>query len=117
MIKNVLLFHILILFLSVIIASFSQLLLKKEASLNHTTLLAQYLNLRVITAYVLLVVSTICSVMAFRVIPLTASPLAEAFGTITTLILSVTVLKEKITKRKLLGIGIVILGIIFIAID
>jgi len=108
--------HILILLLSVCIASFSQLLLKKEALKEHKSFILQYLNIRVISAYFLLFLSTLCSLVAFRVVPLGLSPFAEAVSQILTVSLSVLFLKEGMTKKKLLGLAIIVIGIILISI-
>ena len=107
--------HILILLSSVVIACFSQLLLKKEAQKEHTSFLKQYLNLRVIIAYLLLFISTIFSLMAFRIVPLKLSPIAEAVAQIMTVTLSVIFFKEKITKKKIIGLTIIIVGIVLMA--
>jgi len=96
----------------VTIACFSQLLLKIEATKEHPTFLSQYLNLRVILAYFMLLISTMISLVTFRVIPLGFAPIAEAVAQILTVIISVVFLKEKVTKRKLLGLAVIVVGIV-----
>ena len=104
--------YLLILLLSVSIASFAQLLLKKEASREHSSFLSQYLNIPVLLAYFLLFIAAFCSLFAFRVLPLALSPLAEAFSQILIVTMSVVFLRENMTKRKLLGLAVIISGIL-----
>ena len=108
--------HISMLLLSVLIACFSQLFLKKEALKEHPTFLSQYLNLLVIMAYILMLISNICSLIAFRKVPLAISPIADATSQIITVALSAIFLKEKITKKKLLGLLIIVIGIVVLAV-
>lgn len=100
-----------ILILGVLIASFSQILLKKSAMQEHDSFIKQYLNVRVISAYALLLGSTMLSVVALRVVPLIYSPIAEALGQVFVLVLSYIILKENIGRKKLIGIGVIIVGI------
>ena len=55
----------LLLFASVTVASFSQILLKKSAQKEHGSFLKEYLNVHVIVGYSLMVVSTLLTIFAF----------------------------------------------------
>ncbi len=112
---NDLTIYLLILIGGTLIASFSQLILKTAANREYPTLIKQYLNLRVISAYFLLFVSTITSLIAFRVVPLSYAPISDAAGQIFTVTLGYLVLKEKLTTKKLLGLAIILAGIFLIA--
>ena len=55
----------------VVIAALSQIILKKAAMKHYDTWLKQYLNAPVIIAYFIFFVSSLCSVTALKVLPLT----------------------------------------------
>ena len=103
--------YVLIFLLSVFIASFSQILLKKSANKDHTSRIREYLNKYVITAYFIFFISTILTIIAYKGIELKYGPIIESVGYIFILITSKIFLDEKITKNKLLGIFLIIVGI------
>ncbi len=100
---------------SVLIADISQVILKKAAGRKYTSVLKSYLNVRVIFAYFLFGLSTVFSVIALRRLPLSLSPLWQAMGQVFVVLLSYFVLKEKIGRKKALGIGIIVAGIVLSA--
>lgn len=102
----------LFLILSVVVASFSQILLKKSAQKTYSSILFEYLNPYVIAGYGLMVVSTILTVMAYKGIELKNGAVIEALGFPVVLILSRFFFGEKLTKKKLLGNSLILLGII-----
>lgn len=93
-------------------SSCSQILLKKSANIQYKSIIREYLNLRVISAYIMFFSATIFSTIAFKVIPLSLGPVLESTGYVYVSILSYIFLKEKLSIRKLLGIGTIVLGII-----
>ncbi len=97
---------------SALIASVSQILLKKSAGRNHMTKLREYLNTLVISGYALLFCTTFINVLALRWVPLTLASALDASGQIFVPILSFLVLGEKISSRKLLGMAIIFIGIL-----
>ena len=101
---------------SVLIADISQIILKKAATKHYDAWYKAYLNFPVIFAYSLFVVSTVCSVIALKKLPLSLSPMWQSMGQIFVAVLSYFFLHEKITKAKLKGIGIIILGIILFSV-
>ena len=102
----------LLLTFSVFVASCSQILLKKSANEEHKSLLKEYLNVRVILGYGLLFASTIITIIAFKGIDFKNGPIIENAGYIFVMILSYFFLKEKITKRMILGNILILIGII-----
>lgn len=104
--------HALVMTLGVVIAGFSQILLKKAAQKQYNKWIRQYLNVQVILGYAIMVLSTLCTVYAYRVIPLSMAPAWDAFGQVVVVSLSWIVLREKISKKKLIGITIIIVGIL-----
>lgn len=96
----------------VFISSISQIILKKSAQIDYESKIREYLNPRVTFAYIIFFGATLCSVWAYTVIPLSLGPILESAGYIFVAFLSWLFLKEKITKQKLLGLSIIIIGII-----
>ena len=110
-------FNYIILFLiSVFIASFSQILLKKSSLKKHSTIIKEYLNLNVILGYFLLFISAFLTTYSYRAIPLKFGPIIESVGYIYILFLGYFLINEKITRQKLLGNFIIIIGIFIFAI-
>ena len=103
--------YVLIFLLSVFIASFSQILLKKSANKNYANEWKEYLNKYVVLAYFIFFISTILTIIAYKGIELKYGPIIESVGYIFILIMSKIFLDEKITKNKLLGIFLIIVGI------
>lgn len=107
-----LMLHALIMVFGVVIAGFSQLLLKTAAQKTYRHWIYQYLNVRVILGYGIMVVSTLCTVYAYRVLPLSMAPACDASGQVVVSFLSWVLLKEKITRRKLIGLIAILIGIL-----
>lgn len=97
--------------LSVFIASCSQIILKKSADKEHKSLIAEYLNPQVIIGYGMLFASTLLTIMAYSKIDYKNGPIIESAGYIFVLILSRIYLDEHITKKKIIGNIIILIGI------
>lgn len=100
-----------IMLFGVLISDLSQILLKKAAMKTYKSWIFQYLNWRVIVAYIIFFSATICTVIAYRVVPLSMSPVWTAAGQIFVTILSFWLLGEKPNRKKVIGIGIIIIGL------
>lgn len=109
------LLHYAVFCVSVLVSSVSQLLLKQSAGLKGGRA-RQYLNPRVITAYFLFFFSALMTVWAYRRVPLSAGAMLEASGYLYVTILSRLVLKESVTRRTMLGLGLILLGILVYAV-
>lgn len=103
--------YIMIFLLSVFVSSISQIILKKSAQIKYENVVCEYMNPRVIFSYGLFFLSTLLTMYAYKGVPLSLGTLLEASGYIYVLILSCIFLKEKITKRKLMGASFIIIGI------
>lgn len=103
---------ILIFVAGVFVSSVSQILLKKSAEKKYESRLKEYLNLRVIIAYLIFFSATLCSVFAYRYIPLSLGPILEASGYIFVFILGYLFLKEKFSPRKIIGLITILVGIL-----
>ncbi len=100
----------------VFISSVSQIILKKSADIEYPNKIREYLNVRVIFSYIIFFGATLCSILAYTRIPLSLGPILESSGYIFVAVMSRLFLKEKITKQKMLGLSIIIIGIIIYAI-
>lgn len=98
--------------LSVFISSVSQVVLKKSATKQHDSKLKEYMNLPVIVAYGLFFSASLLTVLAYKVVPLSLGPVLETTGYIWVSILGAIFLKEKMTKKKLLGMILIVIGIL-----
>lgn len=100
-----------------IVSALSQVLLKKAAKKEHATFISQYLNFEVIFAYFLFFVVVIVNSLLLRYIPYSvASVFSESMPCVLAIISGVFFFHEKISRHKLLGILMIMIGIIFIVI-
>ncbi len=102
----------LIMIASVLISSVSQIMLKKSAQKQYPSKIKEYLNPLVIIAYILFFGCTLITMYALKVVPLSMSPVIEASGYIFVTVLSFIFLKEKFTRRQVVGMVLIIMGII-----
>lgn len=104
--------YVLILLCSVIIASISQVLLKKSAMKQYSSWIKEYLNVYVIVGYLMMFVSLFMTMIAYRGFENFATvALFESLGYIFVLILGYFIFKEKISIKKLVGMAFIIFGI------
>ncbi len=104
--------HVFIYVFSVFISSVSQIILKSSADMKYDNKLKEYLNPRVIIAYGIFFLATLVTVYAYKGIPLSVGPILETTGYLWISLLGYFILKEKISRRKLIGLVIVVAGII-----
>ena len=97
---------------SVVVASFSQILLKKSAAKKYDNVIKEYLNPYVIIGYAMMVGTTVLTILAYHGIEYKNGPVIESLGYILIMILSFFFFKEPITKRKVFGNALILLGII-----
>ena len=81
---------------SVLVASISQIMLKKSADKK----------------YELFFLSSLLTVYAYKFVPLSLGPVLEASGYIFVSVMGYFILKEKIGRKKLLGLIVIIAGIV-----
>ncbi len=101
-----------ILLLGVFISSISQVMLKKSALKNYDSPIKEYLNPLVMMAYALFFCTTLLSVFAYKIIPLSLGPALEATSYIYITFFGVVIFKEKLNKQKLLSLLLIIIGIL-----
>ncbi len=100
-----------VLLLGVFISSLSQVLLKRAAEKQYDSRIKEYLNFTVFFAYLLFFGTTLLSVLAYKGIPLSWGPILESTGYLYVTFFGVMVFKEKINRRKLVSIALIITGI------
>lgn len=94
------------------VTAISQILLKQSASQDHAGIVRQYLNGRVILGYALMMSALVMNIWAYRTIEYHLGPVLNASSYIFVLILGRIVLKEKISKKALLGNALILTGIL-----
>ena len=110
-----LILNILLWLFSVLVSSFSQTLLKIAANKKYPDRLHEYMNPYVIIAYAMFFASTFMTMFAMRVVPYSFSPMLESASYIFIPVFGVLILKEKISRRRILGIEIILVGMLIFA--
>lgn len=103
--------YIILFLCSVFISSVSQVLLKSSANQKYENKLKEYLNPRVLGSYLLFFGATLTTVMAYRYVPLSLGGILESIGYIFVAILSYVFLREKISKSKMIGLVMILIGV------
>ncbi len=106
---------IIMILISSFIVAISQCILKSSANKKHKSIIWEYLNFRVVFGYGLFMVSLFLNVIAYQGIPYKLGPIIASTSYIFIMILSGVILGEKITKRKILGNVLILIGIIVFA--
>lgn len=104
--------YIFLLVMSVVVASFSQILLKKSAQKIYASILREYLNVYVIVGYGMMVLSTLLTVAGYAGVEYKNGAVIESLGFVLVMFLSRFFFSEKITKKKLLGNSLILLGVL-----
>lgn len=97
--------------LSVVIASCSQILLKKGAMKQYDSFIREYLNIYVVSGYLFMFGSVFLTMIVYRGMKFMNVPVLEAIGYVLVPVLSYLFFKEKLTKKKIAGIACILAGI------
>ena len=109
--EEITLFYILVI-TGIFLSACSQLLLKKSADREHRSFLRSMLNWRVITAYAIFFGSLLINITAMsKGVKLKDMPILESLGYVFVPLLSYMVLNERITKRTMVSIVLILIGI------
>ena len=103
--------YVFVMLLNVFISSVAQVLLKKSALKKHASLLREYLNPYVVGGYAILVVCTGMKIFAYRELPISLGPVLEATSYVYVTIFGVTIFKERVSKRKLAALTLIVAGV------
>lgn len=98
-------------------SALSQLLLKLSANEAHKGRFGEYLNRKVITAYLIFAVVLLLNTYAYTKVNLKYGPVIDTFTYVFVLLLSVLVLREKVTKWKLIGNLMIIAGVVLYSME
>lgn len=104
--------YILFMLGSVVVASVSQILLKRAAKNHYNNYIREYLNIWVIGGYLLMFASTFLTVLAYKGLDYKNGPVIEALGFPLVTILSSIFFGEKFTVRKVIGNILILAGIL-----
>lgn len=105
--------YYLLVLLGIFVCSASQLLLKKSAMDKHKSVVYEMLNWRVVLAYSVMFITLLTNIYALgHGVLLKDMPIIGATGNIFVPLLSYLFLNEKISKRTLLAITLIITGIV-----
>ncbi len=96
----------------VLISSLSQVLLKKAAQKKYSSRVREYLNVRVVTAYAIFFLATLCTVFAYRVIPLSMGPVLESTSYVFVSVFGWLFFGERFGKKKIGALALIIGGIV-----
>lgn len=102
--------------LGVVISAFAQTLLKKSANIERENKIKEYLNFKTIFAYGIFFGATLCTVFAYKYVPLSMGPILGTTEYLFVAILSYWLLKEKISKKKFIGLITIMLGVLIFSI-
>lgn len=84
---------------------------EKSAKEEHGSFLKEYLNPYVIIGYGMMVMATLLTIMAYRKIEYRNGPVIESIGYVLIMFLGYIFYREPITKKKVIGNLLVLLGI------
>ena len=96
--------------LSVFVCSCTQIFLKKSAAEERCGI-SIYLNKTVITSNIIFVGATFVTIMLYRHIQLSTASLFDSLNYVFVPVLSFIFIKEKVSKRKIGGTILIIMGI------
>lgn len=94
------------------LSSFSQILLKKSAQKEKDSVIKEYLNLYVIGGYAITALCMVLTIIAFKGMPFKYGAVLESLTYLYIMVLSKMLLGEKLTKKKVIGNIIIVIGVI-----
>lgn len=95
------------------ITALSQILLKTQANTTGDKgFFSKFLNIRVIVSYGLLFLTLAINQVALRYVPLSVMPCITSTSFVWVFVMGALILKEKISRRKVLGVAVIILGVV-----
>lgn len=114
MTKKIALYSLFILF-GTFISACSQVMLKKAANKTYPNKIKEYANPLVVSAYMVFILATFCSIVAYKWVPLSLGPILESTSYIYVTVFGVKIFHEKINKEKIFALVLIISGIVVAA--
>lgn len=96
---------------SVFVSSVSQILLKLSADQKYENIIKEYLNPRVMIAYLIFFCSSLLTIFAYKFVPLSMGPILESSAYVFVTVLGYFCLHETIGRRKAVGMAVILIGI------
>jgi len=100
-----------IMLFGVFISSAAQVMLKKAAQKQYDSFWQEYLNPRVIAAYVIFFGAALLSIYGYKAVPLTLGSILDATGYIYVTIFGVVIFKERLNRKKVAALIMILSGI------
>ncbi len=104
-------FYLILFILSILIASYSQILLKKGAGEKNI-----YFNKFTVIGYTLMILSTVCTLIGYKGVNLMMSGILQGLSFVFVPVFSYFMLKEKINRTTILGIVFILIGLVIYSI-
>ena len=104
--------YMLILFVTTFFTAFSQVLMKQSTQQEHKSWIYEYLNWRVILAYGIIFTVLMVNTYAYTEVEIKYASIIDSFSYVNVMLFSYLLLKEKFTKRQLIGNLVIIAGIL-----
>ena len=108
--------YVAVMLLSAFLSAVSQLLLKLSAKDTHKAKIFEYLNVKVILGYGLLVLTLVLNTWAYQGVAYKIGPVINATSYVFVMLLGRLCLHEKVTPRKIAGVCLIVLGIVVSAV-
>ena len=109
--------YILVALVSVVLSSFAQILLKKSSAEEKKHLIFDYLNLKVILAYGIIFFCMLIMIYAFTGMYYRYGAVIESLSYLLIMLFSRMFIQEKITRRRVIGNCVIVLGVIIFALS
>ena len=97
--------------LSAFITAFSQIILKKSANKKHKSVFFEYLNPYVLFSYVCYIGVLVLNVFIYTKVDYRFGVVINSMSTVFVMLLSNIILKESITRKRIIGNVIIVCGI------
>lgn len=105
-------FNIALFIFGLLLSAFSHVPMKISGRKQYKNKIAEYANPLVIFAYFLCVMTTVCTVIAYRVVPLSLGGVLATLEYIFVALIGFLFFKERASRRKLLGLAVIVFGAI-----
>ena len=109
--------YIAVALVSLVFSCFAQILLKKSSSEKKKHFIFEYLNVKVCAAYGIIFICMLLMIYAFTGMYYRYGAIIESLAYLLIMLLSRLFLKEKITRRKLIGNCIIVVGVLIFTIN
>lgn len=107
---------LIVLMFNVLLSCISQVILKLEANKPHATKMSEIVNKGVFLGYTIFLTITLVNVFMYRYVEFNLILVIESLAYVFVPLISYKVFKEKLNKKQLIGLMIIVAGVIMYAI-